>query len=152
MIWLLPCCSRIDLYRYLASIPTSQDLHQVLLTKKIPMRTVQLNSRKARISHQPRGIHELSDNLLNIPPRHLPGVTPRHARDNPLHQAIADINRDRTGRNSRREHAPLTGDTERLSPRMADLDDCGGAVLLAGGGVFLPGGEESSVVAGVFIV
>lgn len=102
------------------------------------MRTMQLNPRKARISHQPRRIHKLPNNSLDIPPGHLPGFTPRHTCNTPLYQAIAEIYRDSTGRNGRRKYASLTRDAERLSSRVTDLDDGGGAVFLAGGGVFLP--------------
>lgn len=102
------------------------------------MRTMQLNPREPRISHQPRRIHKLANNSLDITPRHLPWTTPGHSRNNTLHKSTADINGHRAGRNRRREHAPLTGDTERLATWVTDLDDGRGAVLLAGGGVFLP--------------
>lgn len=116
------------------------------------MRPMQLHPRETSISHQPRRIHKLSNNPLNIPPRHLPWTTPRNSCNNPFHKSTADINRHLAGRNRRRKHTPFTGDAERLAAWVADLDYGGCAVLLAGGGVFFPICEQGSVSANVFSV
>lgn len=112
---------------------------------------MQLHPRKTRISHQSRRIHKTPNRLLNIPPRHLPRLGPRHSRNNPLQQPIPDFDGNSAGRNRLREHPAATRNTERLPAGVADLRDGGGAVFLAGVGVFLPFCDEG-LVACVFVV
>lgn len=115
------------------------------------MRTMQFHPRKARISHQLRSIHKAPNRLLDISPRHLPRLRPRHRRNDTVQQAISDLDRDSAGRNSLREHAAASGNTEGLAAWVADLRDSGGSVFLAGVGVFLPFCDEG-LVACVFVV
>lgn len=115
------------------------------------MRAMQFHPRKARISHQPRSVNKAPNRLLDIGPRHLSRLRPRHSRNDMLQQAIPDLDRDSAGRDSLREHTAATCNTERLAAWVADLRDSGGAVFLAGVGVFLPFCGES-FVACVFVV
>lgn len=118
------------------------------------MRPMQLNPRKARISHQPRRINKLPNHPLNIGPGHLPRRRPRDGRNNPLQTSIADVNGHGTRSNRLREHAPFAGDAERLAAGVADLCQGRRAVFLGDVGVFLPLGHEVAVAAfaGVFVV
>lgn len=102
------------------------------------MRTMQLNTRKPSIRHQPRGINKLTNNPLDILSGHLLRLTPNQTPDQPIEVAVSNFYGDGAGRERLREHAAAASDAEGLPAWVADLSDGWRAVLLAGVGVFLP--------------
>ena len=114
---------------------------------------MQLNPRKPTISHQPRGIHKLPRDGIDIRLRHLARVRKGNHADKLLEVTVAQTHGDGTRRNSRPEDAATACDAQRLPAWVDDLDDGGGPVLLAGLGVFAPCCDEVGVVffAGVFV-
>lgn len=113
------------------------------LTDQIPMRTVQLNPRKARIGHQPRSINELPLHPLDIRNTHLPLLIPDKKRDDPQYETVAEINRNPAWSHRLAEESAFTGAAQRLPAGMADLHEGRHAMLLAGVGVFFPWGDRA---------
>lgn len=110
-------------------------------TDQIPMRPMQLDPREPALRHEPRRVHELAHDRLDLRDRHLPRRAEQQRPEGPREQPAANVQRDRAGRDRLGEEPPLARAQGRLPARVADLDDGGRAVLLAGVSVLAPEGE-----------
>lgn len=102
------------------------------------MRTMQLNTRESRISHESRSINKLRNNPLDLRTGHLPRCRPGQSRNKALQQTTTQVNRNGTRRNSARPDTAVACNPERLATWVANLHDGRCAVLLACIGVVFP--------------
>lgn len=107
-------------------------------TNQIPMRSMELNPHEPALLHETGRVDELADNVLNLRDGHLPRGTEEQRPEEIRQQAVPDLDRDRAGRERFGEEPPPARAQGGLPARMADLDDAGRAVLLAGVRVSAP--------------